>query len=724
MAGYDQSLNNLIQFSVDQLKKDPSNERLRTEIFQNQILLTSKQLGTTTQQTAKLVRAYTAAYAYSKGYDPKTLMDALNEDQQQILDYNKNKPTLYGMDLVTANKVASYFAASAGIVLALSIVAFAIALFMIGPEAAAAVAAAGGVVEAITAITGVALGSTGGGALAIGSFLFLVSQFLGHMSSSIPLWTKQMIDNGTISQTMQIQAIKNVAEVQAQLSGTKAPGPYDSQQFSSLLNGLQAAGYTQVKNPVDNTVAPLSTQTLAGLINYLYGTRVGQGLPATASKITPLLNDWLLKGGSAVQFPLSLYDQVHNTTPAPVVSSNAGSASRAAAPSAVSSNTAVSAAPATNLKIFTGVISGGTLGLPQEFVASPSAMIGSLDELVSSAKVNLAAAVQSLPGRFYYEIAVVNSITTKSGFTQKGAPVSVVVGYNKNGSPKTKTLYYKFAVMKLGVTDEAGRSVKLATINLGPVDVTKFSPSNVQLNDVQQSIAGSSFTSDVGAIKNVVSATPPSVSSVPPPNPNPPQTTPTAPSGGSASRYDSAIVPERAGAIVLNNVRYAAGQAIPGNLITDSLAADLVALGGTVTKLSGSNAPSGGSSGGGGSTSGAVTQNTTGLYQYESSDVPGGVELIYYPPGKIPNPSLRAPNTPPPSPTRPADTSAPKAPKNPTAQAASSLSSFYAALGLPFPSITARAIFYEVYGLGPAGTYVGSAEQNNKLLGMLKVTYA
>lgn len=51
---------------------------------------------------------------------------------------------------------------------------------------------------------------------------------------------------------------------------------------------------------------------------------------------------------------------------------------------------------------------------------------------------------------------------------------------------------------------------------------------------------------------------------------------------------------------------------------------------------------------------------------------------------------------------------------------ANTLFEWYQAQGQTLPSVTARATIYEGLGLGPAGTYVGTTEQNNALLSALK----
>lgn len=698
----DNTLMALLASSTEALRLDPHNDTLRSGIFGNQVKLTAGQLGIPTIQAANVVRSYTSAYAYSKGYDPKAVLDGLTSAQQTILNYDKNKPTLYGMDLVTANRVASYFAAGAGVTLALSIIAFAVALFMIGPEVAAAVVGAGGVVEALSAVTGVAVGTTGGGAIAIGTFLFLISQMLGHMSASIPMWTKQMVDNGTIAASLQITAIKNVAEVQAQLSGTKAPGPYSSAQFSSLFNGLAAAGFTQIKNPVDGSLAPFTEQTLAQLINYLYGTQIGIGAAATPSKITPLINPWLYKGGSNNPIPLSLYDQVSDDYAAPAPATSGSSSSSSSSSGSQSSPATPAPVSVPNLQIFMGVISGGTLGLPQEFISTPAQLIASTADLVNSAKVNLAAAVASLPGRFYYEIGIVSTIKTKSGLTQKGAPVSIITGYYKNGKPKTKTVFYKFAVMNLGVTDENGRTVKLAQINLGPVDVTAFSPTPTQLVGVQNTIQSSSFTTDITSITNVVSPTPPTTTSTTPANPTPPVVTPpTIPAQTTTTPQQGSIVPTSTPAAPAP-----AAAAVPVQYKANTGGAPLSIYGsGSLQAWILQTVPNG-----------TILQAGTPTAPFTQGG--GTWVMVIAPQDGTSRPVLQSQVTP----IYAGQTTTTV--KNAAAAAAQNLSDLYAAIGQTLPSLDVRANLFQTLGLGPSGTYVGSADQNNKLLGALKAIYA
>ncbi len=206
-----------ITADATRLAQDPNNTALRTQILQKQVRLTAGQLGVNEKQAGSVVRSYTAAYAHSNGIDPKAMIEALTAEEQRVLNYSANEPTLFGVDAVTANKIAVALAGGSGIFLTASIIAFVIAMFTLGPEIAAAAAGAEGVVATIGSVLGNPVVATGG-------FLFLISQLLGHFSSLIPMVTKQMIDNGSIGPGLRIKALVDAQAVIDKLSGIKNAG--------------------------------------------------------------------------------------------------------------------------------------------------------------------------------------------------------------------------------------------------------------------------------------------------------------------------------------------------------------------------------------------------------------------------------------------------------------------------------------------------------------------
>lgn len=161
-----------------------------------------------------------------------------------------------------------------------------------------------------------------------------------------------------------------------------------------------------------------------------------------------------------------------------------------------------------NVKLFTGVIANGTLGASNSFTPNTSNLISNAGDLKSAAKHNLAAYVVALPGLFYWDIAIVNTIKSATGFTIHGSIEKVQIGTTKTGTPKYKTYYQKFAVLRVGIKDMSGRSIKLTEVDLGPVDSTSFSPTSSDLAGVSAALTPELFTSDVSQVQTLVTSSP------------------------------------------------------------------------------------------------------------------------------------------------------------------------------------------------------------------------
>ena len=344
------------------------------------------------------------------------------------------------------------------------------------------------------------------------------SVFGFSLIGSIPWWpsmVQQFLDQGTFNpvnanRAMEAIGIPDKFRWPVSPKGLQ-PATYTVAEFLELFDQLTAAGVVGINNTFEQQTQIWSKETLSALINVIVGDLIIRGKASDKRAIRNELTKYLItrtSGGAGVSF----------------------------SPSTAGSGVAVlPTGTPTQIKIYTGVISGGTLGTPQEFIARPDDMIGSAEELKTAAKNNLASFVLALPGRFYYELAIVNTVKSRGGFTQKGEPVRIISSYNKNGSPRYKTIYHKFAVMQLGVLDENGRSVKLGKIVLGPVNAIDFQPTRGQLLDVAKAITPELFTTDIKAIDQIITPQAVSVSTAVPANPNPPvyasASSPT-PSGG------------------------------------------------------------------------------------------------------------------------------------------------------------------------------------------------
>lgn len=168
------------------------------------------------------------------------------------------------------------------------------------------------------------------------------------------------------------------------------------------------------------------------------------------------------------------------------------------------------AAPAASsgIKVFTGIVSQGTLGSSLSFVARPDDIIESAAELQDAARNNLAAYLATLPGRIIYEVKIVSSVTTKDGFRQVGTRQQVLNGYDSKGNQKYKTLVNKFAILNLYILTDKGTKSKLTSVVLGPTDATRLNPTQQELVGIEQTIQSSVFTSDLNDIRGIETSQP------------------------------------------------------------------------------------------------------------------------------------------------------------------------------------------------------------------------
>lgn len=381
-------------------------------------------------------------------------------------------------------------------------------------------------------------------------------------------------------------------------------------------------------------------------------------------------------------------------------------------------STTAAAKPAVSaVRVFTGVLSKGVLGAGLQFTARPDDLIESVQELQDAATNNLAAALTALPTSLSYELKIVSSVITKDGFKQTGATQQVVSGYTSTGAPKYRTVTNKFAVLDIYLLNEKGTRTKVRSVILGPTNVLKFNPTAQQMSDISGAVKGTLVTSNTSDISSVVTNVPiQSASSASAP-------------AGSATGQQTAQADSSSGQSAPSSLSadsFSVGQKITGAAATSdgsvkyvytykgsdtwSISDTLGRTYGSSTKSTQQLRDSGELSGSGGTES-----NTTGLYQLEKNDVQGGTELIYYPPGMTPDPTLRAPGAPAPSPTPPSTTSTSSAGAN-----ATNLSEWYSARGQALPSLSQRSLLYQQFGLGQSTYYTGTAEQNTKLLAALK----
>lgn len=149
------------------------------------------------------------------------------------------------------------------------------------------------------------------------------------------------------------------------------------------------------------------------------------------------------------------------------------------------------------VKVFTGIVSQGVLGQGLSFEARQDDLIENVGELKSAAANNLAPFLAALPAKVTYEIKIVSSIVTANGFRQSGTTQRIQTGTNRDGTPKYKTVTNKFATLILYILTDRGTRTKLSTVVLGPVDSARFTVSQNDLMNIQTELPKIVTTSDI-----------------------------------------------------------------------------------------------------------------------------------------------------------------------------------------------------------------------------------
>lgn len=359
--------------------------------------------------------------------------------------------------------------------------------------------------------------------------------------------------------------------------------------------------------------------------------------------------------------------------------------------STVKTTSTQSVSSPTTTKVFTGIISQGVVGAGLSFTARPDDLIESAQELREAAANNLAPFLSSLLGKIVYEVKVVSSVITKDGFKQTGTTQRIKNGTDAQGNPKYRTVTNKFATLIVYAITDKGTRAKLTTIILGPVNSAKLTIGQNDLRTLETQLPADITTTSIKDIKGIETAESITIS------------TPTV------ETQVPAKVTTKGWYVVftINGIGYQIGPYTDDNdAFLKSIEID------KKYRLQGMEVPRFDILEGdqGLQSYESVTQNTNevdtsapaqvqdkntnGTMQVEKSDVQGGREIIYYPPGMTPNASLRL---------EPA-----------------TLYEWYQINGQSLPSISVRAKKYTELGLGQASFYTGTAEQNTKLLNALK----
>lgn len=325
------------------------------------------------------------------------------------------------------------------------------------------------------------------------------------------------------------------------------------------------------------------------------------------------------------------------------------------------------------------------------YKARDNDIVDSRDELNQSIANNLNIFLNSLAGKLIYKISLVSSVTLQDGTVQTGKAQTVKIGTNKNGTAKTKTIVSKFAVMDVYILLPGQTEKKITRLLLAPVNTLNYNPKTEELNDVAQNIRKTivlpQATPETAPTNPTTSEPTPSI-----PVPEVPQ----IPQIAVAQRdyfvnYDS----------FYTNVMYISGDKI---VVSPDFSSLLTQAEKQTFANYGEQTKEG---------IARLLKKGVDVSQYRhkifANEIAGRIaptiqkntfEEFFAPDGGA---------------VAPAPT-----PASTTPGSATTLSAYFAAQGLPLPTIAARGVMYEQFGLGSSSLYVGTAEQNTALLSKLK----
>lgn len=434
----------------------------------------------------------------------------------------------------------------------------------------------------------------------------------------------------------------------------ESPGPFTPGEFTDYARSLETAGILGLEYPLGSFL--YTKENLAKLVDYVAGIEAGKGKTVTAKSIVTAIAPYLVMPNKS---------STQTTTP-------------------VKTTTTTPALTVPKVQVFTGVLSQGVLGKGLEFQARPDDLIENAQEMLDAASNNLAPFIASLPNRITYQVKVVNSITTKDGFTQKGSITQILTGYSTTGAPKYKTVVNKFAVLDIFILNDKNSRVKITSIVLGPVDSVKFQVGQGTITAIETGLQKVASTSNINDIKGISTSAPLTVLT--------PSTTPTTAPATQLhfviGRYGSSEVWTTE---MLNNPSYGGKEVSYSEWKANTQKSINTSLAGVNEFI-------------------AQAERTSQPVVTPSAPVssPSGGSLAPSAP-VVSAPVVQAP-TPQPAP----------APVVKKGASATNLSEWYTANGQSLPSISQRATLYQQYGLGQASYYTGTAEQNTNLLNKLK----
>jgi hypothetical protein len=456
--------------------------------------------------------------------------------------------------------------------------------------------------------------------------------------------------------------------------GKSAPPGFSDAKWEEYLNAIESAGVVGISNEAARQSQLYTREGMVQLATFIYGREAAAGKSTTETALQKALAPFLKMKGATAPLPSS---PRANISSAPLV--------------------------APQNKVFTGVVSQGTVGGSTKFVARQDDLIESISELQQAINNNVSAYLASLLGKVTYEIKVVSSVIV-NGLKKTGTAHQLQTGTYSDGRPKYKTVVNKFAVADLYLITERGTRSKLTSIVLGPTDALKFQPTGGDLVNVAAAVPGNILTNNTDEIDTIISNTP--TTTLPPASAD---ALVSQPGKGYCFIYDGYKGQMCFNTATIDRLRK---EIVQGKLTVEEALAEverrhLRDFGGTGEDAWANDNPN-------------VVMNLRDnafAIQTVKDMLTVGVSVQSEYAEKV-----RRADTSPPGEETPVTAQSDSNIAVPTtslpsaALSASTLYEFYSSQNQRLPSLADRGVLYQSLGLGQAAFYTGTAEQNTKLL--------
>lgn len=144
-----------------------------------------------------------------------------------------------------------------------------------------------------------------------------------------------------------------------------------------------------------------------------------------------------------------------------------------------------------------GTVAQDTIGTRVPFDTPDEDFIDTDAELRAKARETLMSFLRAIPGRIIYEVKLVTSYIDKNGLRRRAEWQEQVIGTNENGTPKTKRLLNRIAIIDIYAVKGPGSRTRIDRLVLGPTDAFGLTSGTTELAALSSSIRDEDIVEEV-----------------------------------------------------------------------------------------------------------------------------------------------------------------------------------------------------------------------------------